>query len=414
MDNKPLNILVSAYACGPKWGSEIGMGWNWITNLANYCQLHVITESGFKNDIDEILSSLNLKYKPKFYFVDIGNKGRELFWKQGSFLFYKHYKLWQQSALTVAKDIIKNNKDIDIIHQLNMIGFREPGFLYKIENIPYVLGPLGGFGMFPMKYFSLLNIKDKAFYVAKNTINMLQKTLLSRPKKAIKRADLIYLATDSGSEYIKNLSQSFKLLSETGAYNLESDTSNNKTFNGKLKLSWVGLLHGRKGLPLALQAISQSKHKKHITIDIVGEGHNELWYKSLANKLNVDKNIIWHGKVSNTEAKKIISESHFLFLTSVLDAATTVVFEALQSNTPVICHNTCGFGNIIDDTCGVKIPLSTSNQSAASFAKILDDLIENPFKIKEKESGCFKKIQKYNWDVKAKNMFEDYKKLLND
>lgn len=414
MYNKPLNILVSAYACGPKWGSEIGMGWNWITNLANYCQLHVITESGFKNDIEEVLPSLNLKYIPKFHFVDIGSKGRELFWKQGSFLFYKHYRLWQQNALTVAKNIVTKDKDIDIIHQLNMIGFREPGFLYEIENIPYVLGPLGGFGMFPMKYFSLLNMRDKVFYVAKNTINTLQKTLLPRPKKAIKRADLIYLATNSGSGYIKNLSKDFKLLSETGAYSLGENSSKNKTFNGTLKLSWVGLLHGRKGLPLALQAISQSKHKEHITIDIVGEGHNELWYKSLASKLGVDKNIVWHGKVSNTEAKKIISESHFLFLTSVLDAATTVVFEALQSNTPVICHNTCGFGNIIDDSCGVKIPLSSSKKSATSFAKALDNLIENPIKIKKLESGCSKKIQKYNWDSKAKNMLEDYKKLLND
>lgn len=33
----------------------------------------------------------------------------------------------------MAKDIIAKQK-IDIIHQLNMIGFREPGYLWKIEK----------------------------------------------------------------------------------------------------------------------------------------------------------------------------------------------------------------------------------------------------------------------------------------
>lgn len=48
----PLNVLVSAFSCGPNWGSEVGMGWNWIINLANYCKLTIITEKGFKDEIE--------------------------------------------------------------------------------------------------------------------------------------------------------------------------------------------------------------------------------------------------------------------------------------------------------------------------------------------------------------------------
>ena len=29
-----LNVLVNAYAVSPAWGSEPGMGWNWVVNLA--------------------------------------------------------------------------------------------------------------------------------------------------------------------------------------------------------------------------------------------------------------------------------------------------------------------------------------------------------------------------------------------
>ena len=39
-----LNILIDAYAISPNWGSEQGMGWNWVSNLARYCNLYIITE----------------------------------------------------------------------------------------------------------------------------------------------------------------------------------------------------------------------------------------------------------------------------------------------------------------------------------------------------------------------------------
>ena len=39
-----LSILINAYACSPNMGSEPGMAWNWCVNLANHCELHIITE----------------------------------------------------------------------------------------------------------------------------------------------------------------------------------------------------------------------------------------------------------------------------------------------------------------------------------------------------------------------------------
>ena len=92
--NDSIRILASVFACGPKWGSEIGMGWNWVINLSQYCQLTVITENGFKEDIEEVLPYLDLKYIPIFHYVDIGDKGRILFMKQGSLKFYKYYKIY--------------------------------------------------------------------------------------------------------------------------------------------------------------------------------------------------------------------------------------------------------------------------------------------------------------------------------
>ena len=151
-NNNTLKVLISSFACGPYWGSEVGMGWNWIINLSQFCQIYVITEKGFKNEIENEIPKLNLKNIPTFYYIDIGDKGRNLFWKQGSLLFYHYYNKWQKKAFTLSKGILQV-QHIDLIHQLNLIGFREPGYLWKHgKKYPFIWGPIGGINQIPFNY----------------------------------------------------------------------------------------------------------------------------------------------------------------------------------------------------------------------------------------------------------------------
>ena len=36
-----MKILINAYACSPGMGSERGMAWNWVSNLANIFELYI-------------------------------------------------------------------------------------------------------------------------------------------------------------------------------------------------------------------------------------------------------------------------------------------------------------------------------------------------------------------------------------
>ncbi|GAA3508722.1 hypothetical protein GCM10022393_20460 [Aquimarina addita] len=408
--SKPLKILVSAFACGPKWGSEIGMGWNWVLSTSNYCKLTVITESYFQNDIEEVVSELDVKFIPDFHYVDIGERGRELFWKQGSASFYNYYRKWQKQALNVAESMIEK-ESFDIIHQLNMIGYREPGYLWRIKDIPFVFGPVGGYNQFPYSFFSILNFRDKIFYFARNVINKLQMHFLVRPLKAYKRANFVILATPSGDKIVSKYTKKPPiLLSETGAHKLVIDHKP-KLENDKLVLVWVGLIAGRKALPIALKSIAKSKYQNKLVLKVIGDGPNIDSCKTLAVNLGLN-NVDWYGGIPNDETKKVIADADMLFFTSVLDATSTVVFEALQADTPVMCHDTCGFGNVIDETCGVKIPLKNVSSSIQMFSQKIDELIEHPQKLQYIKNGCKVKIKDYYWNEKGEKLYNIYKKCL--
>ena len=374
----------------------------------------MITELGFKDDIEKKLPELNLKFQPKFYYIDIGDIGRTLFWEQGSFKFYKHYRVWQKKALLMANKIIEVNS-IDLIHQLNMIGFREPGYLWKIKSKPYIIGPLGGFNMFPLTYFKLLNKKDFLFYSVRNIANYIQFNFQRRPYKAYKKANLIILATSGKFDFFSRKFKNVKVYSETGASFLHKEMIPNKhSIEDKLTLCWVGLLKGRKGLPIALKAISKSKHKDKIELKIIGSGPSANDYKLMSERLNVAKSVKWLGKLPNELTKEIISESHFLLITSVLDATTTIVFESLQSLTPVICHDALGFGDVVDYSCGFKFPMLDFETSVNGLSNIFDNIFDNEIDYKGLQNGAKTRLSQYYWDKKATMLFNEYKDVINE
>ena len=160
-----LKILINAYACSPDMGSEPGMGWNWCMNLANYCKLFIITEGEFKDNIQVALPYLSQAANIHFYYNPVSEEIRRMCWNQGDWRFYKYYKDWQKRTAEIARNVCREEK-IDILHQLNMIGFREPGYLWRVSRetgIPFVWGPIGGLKQFPMAYAIGGSLKMKIF-----------------------------------------------------------------------------------------------------------------------------------------------------------------------------------------------------------------------------------------------------------
>ena len=47
-----LKIFVSAYACEPHLGSEIGVGWHWVLEMSKYFELWVLTRESNRHTIE--------------------------------------------------------------------------------------------------------------------------------------------------------------------------------------------------------------------------------------------------------------------------------------------------------------------------------------------------------------------------
>ena len=97
-------ILVSAYGCEPLKGSEPGIGWNWILQMAKYNYLHVITRANNKQVIEAHLPD-DLKHRITFHYYDTPNCIKRLKNKAKGLYFY--YFCWQIGIVPLVRRILK-------------------------------------------------------------------------------------------------------------------------------------------------------------------------------------------------------------------------------------------------------------------------------------------------------------------
>lgn len=410
-----MTVLVNAYACSPGMGSEPGMAWNWCLHLAKHCELHIITEGEFRDRIEAVVPTLPQGKNMHFYYNPVGGdnierceKIRRMCWNQGDWRFYKYYREWQWKTYLMAKGICSKEK-IDILHQLNMIGFREPGYLWKLSEetgIKFVWGPVDAKDKFPLAYAQGVGLKTWLFLWLKNTITCWQLRHSSRVRKAVSVASVVVSASSNSVRSFKRyMNVNSPLINETGCSS-EDRTMVHKGEKNTFDVLWVGKMDFRKQLGLALKAIAIA-YRADMRLHIVGGG-DATSYRMQAESLGIKDICVWHGSVSHDQVQRLMQLSDVLLFTSVAEGTPHVVLEAIANKLPVLCFDTCGQGDVIDDSVGVKIPLTYPNQSEKDLAKKIDSLYSDREVLCTMSANCRKRQLELSWDRKAEEMVKLY------
>ena len=134
-------VLMLAYACSPYRGSEPGTGWQRAVENAKYFDTWVICEQGeFEADIRRYENEYG--QVPGLFFCFVPKTRIENFVGYIPGLYYVTYKIWHRRAYRAAVGLHKRH-GFELVHQANMCGFREPGYLWKLP-LPFAWGPIGG------------------------------------------------------------------------------------------------------------------------------------------------------------------------------------------------------------------------------------------------------------------------------
>lgn len=263
-----------------------------------------------------------------------------------------------------------------------------------------------------MAYAESASFKVRAFLRIKNMITRLQLRYMPRVHKAAKQASLLLSASgDSQQSMLRYWNKQSVLLNETGCTVAEAQQDNQiqsvSFAKDSFDILWCGKMDFRKQLDLAIRAMAESKIPNAV-LHVVGDGNNAL-YRQLAEQLDV--HVIWYGRQPHDEVQKIMQKSNVLLFTSVAEGTPHVVMEALANGLPIICHRTCGQGDVVTGDVGIAIPLLTAKQSVINFAEALTFLWEHTAICHRMRQNCMTRAKELTWENKAQqlnNMYNQY------
>lgn len=417
-----LKVLVSAYACSPRRGSEAGVGWGWVEAISKYHDLWVITgdEEVFPNEAykyrqeieEELFRRPELRSRLRFYHI---NKKRNLqlekLWPL-SYLWF--YRVWEWRAYKLAERL-HADVGFDLMHQLTYVGYRVPGYLWRIQ-VPFVWGPIGGLENTTWRLLPMLGPNGALYYAGRNIINSLHKRFLIRPRKAFRRARGGIIAATQGirKEILRNYGEDSHVINEVGPPEYSVKEPSMRKAHEPLKVVWSGDHTPGKALPLLLKALARLNDGINWELAILGQGTCTRKWQRLAARLGIDDRCSWKGWLSRGEALRFVQKSHVLAITSVKDLTSTVLLEGLTQGLPVICLDHCGFSNVVTPECGIKVPVGTPRQIQSDMATAFRRLDADEEERRRLAYGALRRINDFSWDKKSALMNSIYQRAIGN
>lgn len=401
-----MKILVNCYACSPYKGSEPGMGWNFICQIALNHELHILVESKFRKDLEQYFD-LHPEERANKHFYFIAKQRHKLLRKIWPPSYYWFYREWQKKAYRKAMEL-DNSLNFDLIHQLNMVGYREPGYLWKM-NKPLVWGPIGGFNITPWNMLTSMGFKGCVFYFSRNMINLWQMYTSRRVKKAMQRAKALIAATQNESDTILRLyGRESKVIPEVG-FSGKEILFTPRARSETLKICWCGQFTSGKSLNLLIEAASLVTSP--VELHVLGDGACANKWKKMATKIP-NLQIKWYGWVERTKGMTIMQGCDIFCITSLSDLTSTVLLEALSYGLPVIALDHCGFTNVITSECGIKISIRQKGQVVKDIAMAIDCIARDEERRKKMSVAAYQRSLSYGWEEKGRQIDEIYRKVL--
>ncbi|NTU69743.1 glycosyltransferase family 4 protein, partial [bacterium] len=264
----------------------------------------------------------------------------------------------------------------------------------------------------PKTFIETMKIKAKIYEYIRLYANRRQ-VVSKRIRGVIDGASWIWAITEQEKVCIEKVRKNIvSTMLETGTNDILQKKIRNKSAVKRLKICWSGSHQSIKELPLLLYALSEIKDDE-IMLLVLGDGPETNSWKEIADKLKL-KNIIWYGRLNHSRALEIMSESDLLVHTSIREGTPHVVLEALSLGLPVICHNACGMGEVVNDKCGIKIPLINRDESIKDFINAILLLKNNPEELRRKSDGAYERAQELSWGEKVKEISQTYLRVLGE
>ncbi len=358
-------IFISAYACEPGLGSEIGVGWHWVLEMSRQFELWVLTRESNRQSIEPWIA-LHPEYAGiHFLYFDLPKWAR--FWKKGLRGVRTYYNIWTALTDRIVRHTMQDN-DIRIFHHLTYGNALWPVSDYGSRQT-FIWGPIGGLETIPEDYSRFYDRKSRLI----EKIRRLAVKRASRSRslrKRAERASLILCKTEATMDRLpEKARRNAVLFTDVATENTAPAVPLPSHEQETIKCIAVGRLDAWRGFDIAIEALALARNKgADMTLTIVGKGMDLERLKNLVKEKDVAEAVTFTGKVSGEEYRKLMAEADIVLNPSLKEGAVTVSFDAMAMGRPLVALDTGGYTRYFKPEYSIVIPRGDREITILKFA----------------------------------------------
>ena len=395
-----LKVLASVYACEPEKGSEPGVGWNWVKQIARFHEVWAITRANNRDSIERDLAKRPI---PNVHWVYFDLPRWTRFWKKGQRGVHLYYYLWQIGAYLTGKRLHKEIR-FDLVHHITFGNYWLPSFLPFLPA-PFVWGPLGGGESAPKAFYETFRLRGRTYERLRNIARWVgerdpivrfdarrAKIALAKATETAERLRLL------GVNRVQSYSESGIAESEVTRPDILLPRDN-KLF----RVVSIGHLLHLKGFHLGLMAFAQLLNGfPYAEYWLIGDGSERRNLECLAQRFGLATKVRFWGSLARQDVLKKLRECDVLVHPSLHDSGGWVCLEAMSSGLPVICLDLGGPALQVTDETGFKIPARSPEQVVKDLADAMRRFARDAsLRMRMGKAGRDRVREHFNWDKKG-------------
>lgn len=396
-----IKIFVSAYACEPWKGSEIGVGWHWVLEMSKYFELWVMTRKNNKQVIEKYFSeNKGVGENIHWVYYDCPDYIKKL--KKGMRGVRTYYTLWQYGSSKVIKKTMEEN-NIEVFHLLT--------YGNALWHIPYcgqkkffIWGPTGGLDTIPKEYSKHYSFRNRFIEFIRRIVVKLLRFNIGFQRRC-KNANLILCKSEYALNSIKKKYQKKAIIFTDVASDLNIKRENTKKEKDKVEYLVVGKLDAWRGFDLLINAFYLARKKnENIHLTIMGKGSDKKRLKKLIEVLNLGSYVDMVGELDIEGYYERVSKCDVIINPSLKEGAVTVSFDAISYGKPFICVDTKGY------TKYFKKEYSIILERKKNRKELIYDLEKAILKLtdfeerKKLSENIIKQAESVSWSVKGREI----------
>lgn len=320
-------------------------------------------------------------------------------------MFKPAWPLLMRNVRRFVRTEAKAGRHFDIAHQITPVAARYPCPFYG-TGLPYIVGPVGGAlptppgfrgEMASARWFTKLRGLDGARFARDPWL-----------RRSFANAEMVL----GVAPYIRDVMHAvpmkrFESVLELGVDDVPPYRP--RPPRDGLRILHVGRAVRTKGLRDLVRAMAHLKDRPDITLTSAGGGEELDPVRAEAAALGVSDRITFLGQVPKSRVMELYEDADAFVFPSFREPTGGVLYEAMRAGLPILTVAYGGPEAIVNDTCAIRLPLSTPEALSADLATAIRDLAADPDRRAALGQAAHAKVAAEGlWPAKASQLTDLY------